>query len=367
MERDKQEREHFLSIHSEDRDMVKYSNSNHFSIMLPDGLNNLKRAQLVDWSFPSNYYTFSKDYNNIHLALKITTANYPTFSNEIPKKERQLAYDIYTVLFRNKENEYTVTISEGFYNPVEMMHELTNQFNKAINERLKYYFDNPSEINDVLSVETEFTQNNFEQSKLQLERNEYDRFQIIFNNVKQKMLFGNSKDEFTIMCSSLFDKDYLNDKKYKEFNNWGLPSHLGFTMCDVTSVKMKPSMTHGYFSVEEGFWIEPSKTINLLGPSHFYLEIDELNNIDETSPFIFNNTMDNNLTNSRINSAFAKIPIVSAPPSQYYDKVAVNYKEFRPPKRSLTKLNIKCRYHNGALVNFGQVDFTIMIKFTTEN
>ena len=48
-----------VSIHSEDRDILKYPNANEFEIMLPEDLLNVASIRLYDWSFPCNYNTFS--------------------------------------------------------------------------------------------------------------------------------------------------------------------------------------------------------------------------------------------------------------------------------------------------------------------
>ena len=50
----------YVSIHSEDRDILKYPNSSEFEITLPEDLLNVSSLRLVNWSFPSNYNTFSQ-------------------------------------------------------------------------------------------------------------------------------------------------------------------------------------------------------------------------------------------------------------------------------------------------------------------
>ena len=49
----------YISIHSEDRDMIKYPNASAFEIELPEDLLNVATLRLYDWSFPCNYDTFS--------------------------------------------------------------------------------------------------------------------------------------------------------------------------------------------------------------------------------------------------------------------------------------------------------------------
>jgi hypothetical protein len=54
----------YVSIHSEDRDMVKYPNASEFEIEIPEDLLNVCSLRLVNWTFPANYSTFSSISNN---------------------------------------------------------------------------------------------------------------------------------------------------------------------------------------------------------------------------------------------------------------------------------------------------------------
>lgn len=359
--------ERYVSIHSEDRDMVKYPNSNVFGLQLPEDILNVTDAQLIEWTFPSNYYTFSKDLDNLRIIFTIDEPGYPIFTETVDEHLKQLQYDIYTVLMCNRRIGYELNITEGFYTPKQMQNELRERLNKTIFDSLIYFFQNPSELDDIEDYNEDLSNNDFVKSLQYLQVAKYEYFDVIYDEVKQKMLFGNTQDRFTIKNSSLFDKEQLNNKKIKDFGNWGLPSHLGFVMCDHTAEGKKPELFHSNLELNDGYWIEPRTTVNLMGPSHFYLEIDELNCLDETSSFVFNKTsMQTNLTNGRIKSAFAKIPIESTPMTQYYGLNAPTQKSFRPMKKNIRKLNIKCRYHNGLPVLFGHNNFSFTIKFTSE-
>jgi hypothetical protein len=59
----------FISIHSGDRDIIKFPLASEFEIELPQDYVNVQSLKLITWSFPSNYYTFSKFQNNISLVL----------------------------------------------------------------------------------------------------------------------------------------------------------------------------------------------------------------------------------------------------------------------------------------------------------
>jgi hypothetical protein len=101
-----------------------------------------------------------------------------------------------------------------------------------------------------------------------------------------------------------------------------------------------------------------------MGPSHFYLDIDLLNNIDETYPFSAScYSSITNETNGKVNSAFAKIPIPTTPISQWFDNECESYKIFDPPAERIRRLKIKIRYHDGSLVNFETFPFSFCIQF----
>jgi hypothetical protein len=97
------------------------------------------------------------------------------------------------------------------------------------------------------------------------------------------------------------------------------------------------------------------------------MEIDGQNFIDETAPYnISAFTLTTNQTNGIVNSAFAKIPILSTPLSQWFDKEQLPYKFYYPPAERLRKFHIRFRYHNGVLVNFSTFNFSFTLEFTLQ-
>ena len=105
-----------VSIHSYDRDKSKWPNSNNFEITLPQSLKNVESIRLIDISLPTNYYTFTNNYENTKFTFKL-----------IP----YLVSDPnYSYLASNQGNEYTVTIQEGFFTPTQLANEITNKMNK---------------------------------------------------------------------------------------------------------------------------------------------------------------------------------------------------------------------------------------------
>lgn len=391
----------YVSIHSEDRDILKYPISSDFEIELPEDIVNISSLKLVEWTFPSNYNTFSVINSNITMAFSI---NEPY--NPINKISDNLIEKIFESLTYLKNETFIVNIQEGFYNPEQMVTELTNRFNYVVTVKIIEYL-NLQSINPIIDPAD---QNDYILAKEKLvETGGYNNFVIVYNTVNQKIWFGNVCDRFilknelsslksefstNIFCSNL--KTQLPD-----FSNWGLPAFIGLNRCDTESVNgtefnetvyfskyndvIVPRFFYGdVFPGDNGYWLLPNPglvdsivfwvecphKINLMGPAHMYMEIEGNNCIDETSPYnVSQFTLTTNQTNGIVNSAFAKIPIPTTPISQWFDKVGSEYapyKFYNPPAERLRRLKIRIRYHNGQLVNFGLFNYSFVIEFKTQ-
>jgi len=102
-----------------------------------------------------------------------------------------------------------------------------------------------------------------------------------------------------------------------------------------------------------------------MGDAFFYMEIQGLNCIDETSPYNLSNfTVTTNQTNGVANAAFAKISIPTTPLGQWFDKKSLPYKYFAPPAERLRRFKIKLRYHNGQTVDFNVFPYSFTLEFT---
>jgi len=355
----------FVSIHSEDRDITKYPSSSEFEIELPQDYCNVQAVRLDSWSFPANYNTFSIVQNNISISFKITLPYYPTNSDTF-------LIAVYNALIYNLDNEYLAIIEEGFYNPFQMAKELTNAMNDSVYDVILDYF----KINTPGLV-------------IELQNKKYNQFVIAYNEVSQKLWFGNKSSGFIIEnTSSLYNvnasKDLLCIKQYPDFSNWGLPAYLGFIKCingnAVTETQILPKFSYGDYQPGDGgywlvqdpdyfggnvFYLEAPLKINLMGNAYFYLEIDGMNIIDETMPYTKSKfTTSTNETNGIVKSAFAKIAVPTTPFGQWYDNNSSSIKLYNPPAERIRKIKVKLRYHNGILVNFGNFDYSIMLEFT---
>jgi hypothetical protein len=378
----------YVSIHSEDRDVLKYPNSAEFEIQLPEDLLNIVSVRLSTWSFPSNYNVFSVKNTNVVMFFKFIRLYNP---GEIPIGD-PLLEAIFAGLYNNQSNVYRVIIETGFYNPLQMATELTNKLNEAVTNYLIDYFTNTPEYNYALGL--------FEG---------YDRFKVVYNQVGQKLWFANNADQFEfdnqylLLASSIDPELKCGKRALTTFENWGLPFNLGFTRDNAVSSLAEPVSTplgelitdvniarnpygNGYVPRfyygdvnigDDGYWILPTlpeasvyylqcpQKINFMGPAYLYMEIAGLNCMDETEPFnVSEFTLHTNQTNGIANSAFAKISIPVTPINQYFDREMMPFKWFNPPAERLRRLKIKFRYHNGQLVDFSSFDYSFTLEFS---
>jgi len=388
----------YVSVHSEDRNILKYPSSSNFEFELPEDLLNVVTLRLTDWSFPSNYNTFSVLNSNVTMTFKITNPYNPgehSFSDTLYNK-------IFECLYYSADKDFIVVIEQGFYNPEQMIIELTNKFNYAVTLRLQNYFIEQS-TNSSLTIaqQQEYINANMQLTDL----GGYNNFKIVYNNVSQKIWFGNICDGFTLTNETQLNKqENLNNfvceaRSYNpDFSDWGLPGNLGLTRCNTQSVNgstistfteqstingsIVPRFYYGdVYPGDNGFWLVPNSNlpgsqvswveatykINLMGPAYIYMELDGQNCIDETQPFVSNvYTNTTSGTNGIVNASFAKIPVPCTPISQWFDRDALPYKFYYPPAERMKKFRVFIRYHNGQEVDFGVFNYSFQIEFTLQ-
>jgi hypothetical protein len=388
----------YVSIHSEDRNVLKYPNASEFEIEIPEDILNVSALRLVEWTFPANYNTFSYLNNNISMTFLINNPYNPN-SNGL---SNILLQKIFECLFLKQTENFYIKIEDGFYNPQQMVTELTNKFNEVVTTRLTDYFT--EKIN---------TTTGFEKAEYTTALNDlntaggYNNFIIVYNNVSQKIWFGNICDGFTLTNETQLVKTTLSDNfnlqcasrsQLPDFTDWGLPANLGLTRCNTVSTdtfndehssssakyngQSVPRFFYGdVFPGDNGYWLLPNPSlpnskvqwvecpakINFMGPGYMYMEIEGQNCIDETSPYnISAHTLTSNSTNGVANASFAKIAIPTTPLAQWFDRDSLPYKFYYPPAERMRRLYIKIRYHNNQLVNFGEFNYSFVIEFTTQ-
>ena len=360
----------YVSIHSDDRDMVKFPKSSEFEIEMPEDITNVYSLRLSNWTFPANYSTFSALNSNITMTFKITMPYNPgehMYSNPLQNA-------IFECLFLSQGTNFEIVIEEGFYNPEQIAIELTNKFNEAVTLRLQAFFSSKG----YTDLQTELDS-----------LGGYQNFIIVYNTVGQKIWFGNTADGFVLTNEEQFAKytsqsniQCITRNKLAEFSNWGLPGNVGLSRCNtpaVSKVGFTPRFYYGDIRFgDNGYWLLPNPNlpgakvyyiecpykINIMGPAYFYMEIAGQNCLSETSPYNLSFfTQTTNQTNGIVDSAFAKIAIPSAPLSQWFDRDSMPYKYYMPPAERIRKLKIRIRYHNNELVDFGSFDYSFMLEF----
>lgn len=348
-----------ITVHSEDRDINKWPNANHFELQLPQTYTNVETMALVEYSFPTYYYTFSNDSQNTKITFSLGVSG---------------------VI-------YTLTISPGFYSSTQFAAELQNQMNLAVSSS-------------------------------------YGNFRVFYDEVRQRLLFGNTTETFTFIYNrcEIYDNDpcyvpciYSSipqapqqsaTSRWNQYTNWGLGYNIGFVKClpsecanvqDVINANKMPAVpvtgdqsvyyinssptTTGYVwlpvgSGGTGYVLVPPNPPSLNGYTDMYVEIDKYNYEDEMQPYSSHTTnIRNNDYNGIVNAAFAKIPlrtkptqIVTALEYMYGDEppdTSQGFATFFPPLDKLSKLKFKFRYHDGTLVNFGGQNFSFTIALYT--
>lgn len=333
-----------VTVHSEDRDTTKWANANHFEIDLPEAMTQVESIRLLDSSFPTNQYVFSNAYQNTKLVFSVVM---------------DASDQAYPAWLEVSNQVFTATIEEGFYTPDDLVNELSAKMNDAITSDMR-------DLSDALAT-SGYT---------------YSEFTCYYHTVKHKILFGNTRDAFSLEldirptytstsgCPSSQDI-------WTQSNRWGLGAYLGFDKIVYDSganpvdepiqidyaneTWMTPDASDAVHS------LEPPHCLDIFGENQLYMEVDKYNGIDEIQPYPTNtNAMYNAQYGGKVNSAFAKIPLTQIPYAQYFDtrNSFLNYMTvFRKPLERITKLKFTFRYHDGRLVDFRNMPFSFTIEF----
>lgn len=356
----------FITVHSEDRDINKWPNANLFELQLPQTYTNVETIALVQYSFPIYYNTFSNESQNtkITFTANISMAGYGIIQPPI-----------------------TITIESGFYSPTQMATELQNKLNLAV-------------------------------QALDASLSTYANFKVFYDQVRQRLLFGNAQDPFTFIYNA--PESYTSEPchsscpptsqsqtpqpsatiRWNQYSNWGLGHNLGFVkylcvQCGLNTGTANTSAAAPVYSSQSvyymntnastmgyewltvapgatGYVLVPPNPPSLNGDSAIYMEIDKYNYQDEMQPYSekTNNSRHNDY-NGIVNAAFAKIPILTKPTKiisllEYqYDHepqdTAEGMVSYFPPLDKLSKLKFKFRYHDGTPVDFGGLNFNFTI------
>lgn len=292
-----------ITVHSYDRDIKKWPNSNNFEIRLPNPVSNIHSMRLITISLPNNQYVFSNEYQNTKLS------------------------------FEASGGTHNIEIAEGFYTPIQLANELENKMNR-------------------------------EQSGFEVKYNEVSN-KMMFGKTDGSfnLLFG-KQETYILSCGQ---KNVWNNYlrwglgAYLGFEKKTYESENDSVYLDHEDVTF-PADTGS-----DRNYITAPNNLDVFGEDIIYMEIDKCNTIDELEPYSENTSgLYNNDYRTKTNSAFAKIPCVASPFSELHDSAGggfiKNWVIFDPYIDTLSKLKFKFRYHDGRLVDFKNLPFSFSIE-----
>jgi hypothetical protein len=335
-----------ISIHSEDRDIKKWPNSNHFEITFPEPMLNLQSIRLLNILLPVNYYSFSSTLQNTKMFFSMIPLNDISSTNPI----------LYADMSNSVVTPFEITIQDGFYTPVQLAIEVQNKLNSTLQ-----------------AIDPTFN---------------YNFFRTYYDSVAHKIWIGNQRgDGFNLefQLQSLYTiPNNDNTIAFKQYTKWGLGFYLGYDKQKYTSIQDTSNVVVSYessilnphlpliwldASSNPVNYIKPPYTLKLNGDRCIYLEVNKYNSYDELYPYsqATSNVFLNDYA-GKVNSAFAKIMITETPFTELFDSTngfISNMKYFNPPLERLSKLEFKFRYHDGKLVDFQQQPFHFTIEIVS--
>jgi hypothetical protein len=219
----------------------------------------------------------------------------------------------------------------------------------------------------------------------------YTEFVVIYNEVNQKIWFGNNIDPFELnfdVKESYYDTSTTanqyencrvlppNELSSCMNTKWGLPYYIGFNRDSYVSTIAANGLNFEYKKLTEpdynwlspnGYYVTAPNVVSVFGETVFYMDLFNYNDMDELMPYPRRtNATSNNSYGGRVDAAFAKIPILGIPVSQYFDSrnsMLQNMSQFFPPIERVSKVKIRLRYHDGRLVDFSNCDFNFTLEF----
>jgi hypothetical protein len=307
------------TIHTEDRDLLKYPFENAFEVVLPTVLKNVLSVELVDIALPTFFYNVSDYLQNTKLWFSV-----PDYFSE----------------------PLEIAVPSGCYTPADLCAALAMQLNAATTKRLYA-------LGVYVSPLTAYSQ-----------------FSVTYSAIERKFAFRTVQDGFVLW----FDKEsvyeqsqhHVNVNCWKMLRNWGLGYTLGFYKHAYEAVIAMPptgaSLNVNPDDISLGLTIVSAKIAELDVGRTIYMEVDAFNWIDEITPFSIATTdAYNGDFNGSVNNAFAKLALSTV--SGCYVPVKKFKRVLPHAVEKVGRLKFKFRYHNGIPVDFKQQAFDFSLKF----
>lgn len=303
-----------VTIHTEDRDVLKYPFENLFEVNLPTVIKNVQSIELFDITLPMFYYNVSDYFQNTKMWFSV-----PTYFND----------------------PVEITVPSGCYTPDDLCSELVKQLNEA-------------------TATTLFAAGVYvSQSTL------YSQFIVTYSAIERKFTFRNMQDGFILWFDIKSVYDDCQFVCWKMLQNWGLGYNLGFykKAYDVTVAPPPNGLNlNAHLSASVGLYVTSTNVAELDAYNTIYMEIDTFNWIDEINPFSIATTdLNSNDYNGSVNNSFAKLILSNI--SKCYVPVK-KFKRLLPHMvEKIGRLKFKFRYHNGILVDFNHQPFNFALRF----
>jgi hypothetical protein len=125
---------HYVSISSQDRNLIKNPDSDDFTIDLPQDYVNVESVKLASSYFPIVDNQFSIQQNNVDLCFRFTSAFNPLTAEEITLLDALSYVFISECILRG--DYFRLRIRDGRYNKNELANEIQNKMNQEVTNRL---------------------------------------------------------------------------------------------------------------------------------------------------------------------------------------------------------------------------------------
>ena len=296
-----------LSVHSDDRNLAFWPDSNTFAITLPAPILNVQSIRLIQSTFPSSLYVFSENQRNTK--FNITIGNNTTATQ--------------------------IEINEGIYTDVEFVIEL----NRVLSDIMPDMTVTLSSSNRKLTFNSLSTK--------------------FILNFDKKMDYDECGDNFAL-ANNIEGLPYhmgFENKRYSSVVDDGSQSIVSSFPINIIG--------------ESCFYMEIDKYNLLDELSPFNKTPKDSNCIvvcpDNTTVKVIQKT-NNNVFTGKSNSAFAKIPLTINPLVYPFNSQFItlcNAGFYDPVIEKISNLRFKFRYHNGVLVDFKNNRFDFILEFTS--
>ena len=304
-----------FTFDSDDRDKERWPNPAEFEISCPQNYTNIESIRILNINMPNYLYNICEHLQNNK--FRITIDNFPI-------------------------EPFLIVLPDGIYNPTKLAITIQN----FVHLKFKEY------DSDITS-----------------------EFKVIYNEVNNKFYFQHDFNQFKLYFDS-YDYSNCDYNCFDQHSKWGLGYLLGFDKKIYESRDINDGEIIFYSQDVDIFdnlnangdrkkIIVSPKNVDLEYNQNIYFEIDKLNQSDEIKPFLNNKLTNSN--NGRVNSYFAKVPLIKSSSNQILvskDFFLESVSYFQPLLEKLSKIKIKLRYHNGLMLDLKNynINFSITLE-----